>query len=174
MDRSGYSGNGLRVSVSRITGDRWKDFRHIRLKALGADPAAFGSTFEREAGFSDSDWMRRVEQYASSPDDCLFLAEVDGSVAGMAAIYHAGDIFNVVSVWVDPSCRGMGLGRLLMDKLAGWMKRDHPGSILRLEVNPAMLAAMNLYRSMGFIPTGRTSILGEPPRGSTIEMELRP
>jgi hypothetical protein len=51
------------LSVQRITPDNMDLFKAVRLRALQDAPSAFGSTYEREANFTDKDWRARIERW---------------------------------------------------------------------------------------------------------------
>ena len=49
----------------------WQTYRDVRLRALGTNPEAFGSSFEREVAFPDERWVER----ASNPGTLLWVAD---------------------------------------------------------------------------------------------------
>jgi hypothetical protein len=51
-------------SVRRLGASEWEAWRSLRLRALAEDPAAFGSTYEREAAWSDDGWRARIAELA--------------------------------------------------------------------------------------------------------------
>ena len=58
------------VSISPLDSSRTAHvqlYRSIRLRALEADPDAFGSNLEREAAFDTSMWQQRVAGFAGRP-----------------------------------------------------------------------------------------------------------
>jgi GNAT superfamily N-acetyltransferase len=70
-------------------------------------------------------------------------------------------------MWVDPSARGHGLGGLLVDAaVQAW--RGVGGVSIGLTCVESNAAAMHLYRSNGFQPTGRTW----PMDDGRVEVEL--
>lgn len=160
------------VTVRRIRPGEWESLRAIRLKALESDPLAFGSTLAREAAFDESVWIERAERYATSEWDCMWLAAGEEGIIGMAAIYHSEKWFDVVSVWVDPAFRGKRIGVHMMEELLAWFRSNHGDARLRLYVNPTERPAVELYRRLGFIPTGAVETLSHAPGESIIEMEL--
>jgi len=48
------------VELRLVGEDAWQRWRVIRLRALRESPAAFGSTYAREAGFTETDWRARL------------------------------------------------------------------------------------------------------------------
>lgn len=114
--------------------------------------ARFASDLRRASEDGDSDdWGRSVrvsrhslESADLTPEPCAY--EYCGTVQGIADDRHCGGIQNL---GVVPECRGLGLGRLLLLKaLEGfWLAGLQGGA---LEVTAQNVAAVNLYRNLGF------------------------
>jgi GNAT superfamily N-acetyltransferase len=66
-------------------------------------------------------------------------------------------------MWIEPPARGRGLGRRLVDEVAGWAT-DRGARRLRLGVVGAAPEVVAFYERLGFAPTGETRAL--PPAGS--------
>jgi len=80
----------------------------------------------------------------------LFAIDEDDRVVGTVALKHEGDgIYELTKMAVDPSVRGRGIGRLLME---GALRtyRAVEGRELFLESNSSLAPALNLYESVGF------------------------
>lgn len=72
-------------------------------------------------------------------------------------------------MYVKPTCRGLGVGRLLADELIRFARGAGFARML-LDSEPDFAAAMGLYRSLGFQPTERYN---DDPHPQTVFMELR-
>ena len=85
----------------------------------------------------------------------LFIATVDGHVAGMCTLgtYESptGRKAWIEDVVVDTAFRGMGIGRLLVAKATDEARRQTPCTLM-LTSRPTRVAANALYRSEGFEP----------------------
>jgi GNAT superfamily N-acetyltransferase len=83
----------------------------------------------------------------------LLLAEADGSAAGCVALRPLdGPTCEMKRLYVRPPWRGRGLGRLLSVSLITWA-RDLSYASMKLDTVPQMAPAIELYRSLGFVPT---------------------
>jgi GNAT superfamily N-acetyltransferase len=93
--------------------DDWALVKEARLRALADSPAAFGSTWAREATFGDDEWQRRV-----APGIWL-LAVDDERVVGMNALIAEADSpteeRHLVAMWVEPGHRGSQAATLLIE-----------------------------------------------------------
>ncbi|MBR5813825.1 MAG: GNAT family N-acetyltransferase [Bacteroidaceae bacterium] len=88
-----------------------------------------------------------------SPNSHLFVAEVDGVVAGMLTLSHylapTGLKMWIEDVVVDGAMRGRSLGRRLVEKAVGYSRSLGTGTLM-LTSRPSREAANTLYRSCGF------------------------
>lgn len=161
------------VTVRQTTADDWRTWRDLRLRALLDTPTAFGSTYEREAGFTESDWRGRAGGLANA------VALGDGT-AGPAVLAYVGDVavgmgggfrdlpgwLHVVAMWTDPSWRGHGAGSAVLGHLKAWSATA--GLCLHLDVETTNEGARRLYERAGFVATGETRPLRD---GSSYRVE---
>ena len=80
----------------------------------------------------------------------LFAIDDGDRVVGTVALKHEGDgVYELTKMAVDPSVRGRGIGRLLME---GALRtyRAVEGRELFLESNSSLAPALHLYESVGF------------------------
>jgi GNAT superfamily N-acetyltransferase len=85
-----------------------------------------------------------------APDGCLLLA-LDGDAAcGCIAVGRLSDtVCEMRTLFVRPSYRGKGVGRMLVD--ASFMAaREFGYSVMRLDTLPFMTSALQMYRALGF------------------------
>lgn len=85
----------------------------------------------------------------------LYLPNADLTVAtngqGRLAGFMGMNASHIDSLFLDPDCRGKGLGRLFIDHAA-----REAGNPLTVDVNEQNEQAVAFYRHMGFVETGRS------------------
>jgi putative acetyltransferase len=80
----------------------------------------------------------------------FFVTRVEGMPAGCGGIKLFGTEYGEVKrMFVHPAYRGSGLGKLMLNHLAGYA-RERQVSILRLETGIYQLDAIGLYERFGF------------------------
>jgi GNAT superfamily N-acetyltransferase len=157
------------ITVREVQADEWEFLRDVRLAALSEAPYAFGSTYAREAPFTEEQWRGRL----SSEHGVTFFAQAAGGVApaGLAGVYVEDGAADLVSMWVRPSARGLGVGHALVAAAADWAKaRGHDD--LYLWVTESNTPARRLYERCGFTATGKRQPLPSNPSLPDIQMRL--
>ncbi|QNI36557.1 GNAT family N-acetyltransferase [Edaphobacter albus] len=148
-----------------------EDYKTVRLRALQDTPLAFGSTYARESQMADEEWLIRVTRLTNGRD-IGFLARSNGSYAGLAlclADESDPEKGQVVSMWVAPEARRLGVGRQLIEKIAVWAA-DKGIKTLLLMVTSVNDSAVEFYRSIGFVMTGKTEPYPNDPKIMEYEM----
>ncbi len=84
----------------------------------------------------------------------VFFAEVDGKIAGRIKMMRWWNRFAYVEdIVVNPQYRGLGIGRMLLERGIQWARENHyPGVMLETQ-DDNVLACM-LYQSCGFVLSG--------------------
>ncbi len=86
----------------------------------------------------------------SPPEGRLFLAEIDGEIAGCIALRKLeNEICEMKRLYVKPQFRGHNIGKELVLKLIDEAKGIGYKK-MRLDTVPAMQTAQKLYKSIGF------------------------
>ncbi|MBI1922431.1 MAG: ribosomal protein S18-alanine N-acetyltransferase [Geobacter sp.] len=75
-------------------------------------------------------------------------------VAGYVCPMQLLDEGHILDIAVRPDCRGMGIGRLMAEKVLDEC-RKRGAEFVSLEVRPSNTAAISLYEGLGFVVTGR-------------------
>ena len=159
------------VVTREASPDEWETMRDVRLTALREAPDAFGSTYAREAEFTEERWRARF-----SPRSVTYFAYLSGAgpadpgePAGIAGVFEADGAPDLVSMWVRPSARGQRAGEALVTACAGWARgRGH--AELFLWVTESNYAARRLYERCGFSATGERQPLPSDPSLTEIRM----
>jgi GNAT superfamily N-acetyltransferase len=156
-----------KVAVRAVDASAWRTMRDVRLAALHDAPRAFGSSYEREAGFSRDDWLSRIAHGVS------FFAYADGpgpAPAGIVGAFEDGPgLAELVSMWVHPQARGHGIGRALVGTVVQWARAEGHSRV-HLWVTETNDPARRLYESCGFALTGERQPLPSHPRYAEIAM----
>jgi ribosomal protein S18 acetylase RimI-like enzyme len=169
--RSLLAGQGgtmcVMVLVRAITADEWELMRDMRLSALADTPSAFGSTYAREAAFTEQQWRGRISERSA-----IFFAHDDPAVpapAGLAAAYVEDGTAELVSMWVRPASRGRHVGSALVEAAVRWAAERDFGALF-LWVTESNTAARRLYEGCGFTATGESQPLPSNPAVPEIRM----
>ncbi|WP_119390361.1 GNAT family N-acetyltransferase [Taklimakanibacter lacteus] len=152
------------MKIRSLAPSDWELKRRLRLAALTDSPQAFGSSYEREAGYTETDWRLW-------PANGVFFAAFadDERALGIAAGYREPSspaVARLISMWVAPEARRLGVAAQLTASVVAWT-REQDAEWLELEVAPGNDAAMQAYLRSGFVLTGRT-----PSRACGAVLEL--
>jgi ribosomal protein S18 acetylase RimI-like enzyme len=157
--------------LRELTADDWELMRDVRLSALKEAPDAFGSTFAREVAFTEEKWRGRINERSVT-----FFAHEDSAnaaPAGLAGVYVEDGAADLVSMWVRPTARGLGVGEALVEAAASWAKAHDFGTLF-LWVTESNASARRLYARCGFTPTGERQPLPSDPTLPEIRMSRTP
>ena len=147
-----------------VSGDE-STVRALRLEAMAGAPEAFGSTYERELARTPGDWRQWLATGAT------FIAMDEGRAAGLVAgLPDPADpgVVHLMSMWVDPACRGGGAADALVASVVEWARAEG-ARVVRLSVIDVNARARRCYERNGFRATG-TQFTRE--RDGAIELQL--
>lgn len=159
-----------KFEIRELSPDDWHLYREIRLNSLKDSPNSFGSTYASEAEFPDEEWRSRLDPSSRSKNALPLIAETNGRVVGIAwGLIHDPDVkvAHIYQMWVSPSQRGKGIAKSFLDEIRVWA-RARGCELLALSVTTNNNAAVGLYSSAGFVPTGRPT---ELRAGSTLMVQ---
>jgi ribosomal protein S18 acetylase RimI-like enzyme len=159
------------VILHQITPTLSASYKTVRLRALQDEPSAFGSTYARESQFSEADWHTRAANLCT-PHSIGYIAYHQDEYCGIAAGFLDKELpqnAELVSMWVAPTHRRTGSGKLLVDAIESWARLS-AAHTLRLMVTNTNLAAISFYEHLGFIATGRTEPYPNDPNLTEYEM----
>ncbi len=140
------------TEIRRLAPSRWKDYRLLRLESLRQSPLAFGSSFEEEVSFSESEWKRRMKGTCFAMAGEVPVGMVVCSFTKEVKFRHIAEIFGL---YVKERYRGRGIGTALLEH-ALKLARDKRRIVkVRLYVNDRQRAALRAYEKAGFKVVGR-------------------
>jgi ribosomal protein S18 acetylase RimI-like enzyme len=157
-------------------------FREIRLRALQTDPAAFGSSYEREVAFNNDAWRGRLASFAGHPG-AVFAAvststhtELNEPVAAPVGIVGVGlperTDAAIWGMWVAPEGRRCGAAEQLLATAEAWAVQSGARTAT-LWVHRANDGAQALYEGRGYELVGPDELPAGVPDSCSDEICLR-
>ena len=122
--------------------------------------------YERDIPTEDTDYGFDAE------GPTIFFAEADGKLAGRIKMLQWWNRFAYVEdLVVNPEYRGMGIGRMLLERGIQWAREhDFPG--VMLETQDDNVPACALYQNCGFVLSGFDRSVYEAINPNTKETAL--
>ncbi|MGB6577053.1 MAG: GNAT family N-acetyltransferase [Streptosporangiaceae bacterium] len=159
------------VVVRAATMEDWQVLRDIRLEALRDAPDAFLSTYTEQAAYAEADWRRRISRGGTF---FAYITEVNGTepVGLVGGFFGKPDTVELVSLWVRPQARGLGVGEALVAAMINWASTRNASSV-HLWLMETNRYAWVLYERCGFSATGERQRLQPNKELSEIGM-IRP
>ena len=103
-----------------------------------------------DTGFDPDRSISAAADELTEPEGLLLLGRLHGEPVGCGALkLHDDEPAEIKRMWVDPSARGLGLGRRLLEELEERARR-RGATMVRLETNRSLTEAIDLYRSAGY------------------------
>lgn len=154
-------------ALHHLTEEDWTVWRDVRLRALADAPDAFGSTLGYWQGDGDREerWRNRL---ADVPFNVVAIVgdSLIGQVSGTSVDPHA--MVELISMWVDPTARGTGVGEALVAEVVEWARASDAVALV-LSVKKTNPHAASLYHRMGFVPTDEPADEGEARMRLTLD-----
>lgn len=147
------------MKIKKLRQEDWKIWKQFRLEALKNSPESFGSSYEEELNWPDSDFQNSLIK------NDIFGAFLDNSLASCAGFYslnsdktkHRGVMWGM---YTRPEYRGKGLASALIKEIINHAKLRV--TQLHLTCVTSNLDAIALYQKQGF------KIYGTEPRALKI------
>lgn len=139
------------MEIRQLNGNDAEMYRLLRHEALLKNPEAFSSSNEDEMYYEEQEYRQRLD----SKTTYTFGAFTDGQLVGVVTlvpetkvkIRHRASIF---AMYVTPSQRGHGTGRLLMKKAIQQATELNNVEQVYLTVTSSNEPAKKLYASLSF------------------------
>jgi GNAT superfamily N-acetyltransferase len=104
-----------------------------------------------ESGYDPGAGISAEPDELTPPAGAFLIAYVRGQPVGCGAVkHHAAAPSEIKRMWVAESARGLGIGRRLLTDLEA-CARESGASTARLETNRALVEAIAMYRSAGYL-----------------------
>jgi GNAT superfamily N-acetyltransferase len=161
------------VTVRRLAPREVELHRDLRLRALRDAPESFGESLAEVLARPTTYWEELTRSVTEPGPHVMFLAcegeRVIGSAYGLVdrERERAG---RVGGMWVEPSARRRGVGRMLLQEVLAWA-RAQQFSRVALWAPAHSAAALGLYRQAGFRETDRRRPLPSDPSRQVLELE---
>jgi ribosomal protein S18 acetylase RimI-like enzyme len=161
--------------VDRLDENDWAVFREIRLRSLLDSPDAFGSTYGEESSQTERAWRDWAAGRWRGGTAVVFAGlgpagEVVGTATGAEFDAEPG-VGHLYAMWVAPEARRAGLGRELVDAVAGWARARRCNRLV-LRVTETNEPARRLYAACGFVETGIREPLREGSEMQTLLLSM--
>jgi DNA-binding MarR family transcriptional regulator/GNAT superfamily N-acetyltransferase len=132
------------------------------IEVVAVDPAhpharhcvqAYFSELNRrfDAGFDPALSIPAEEEELRPPAGLFLVATLGSEPIGSGALkFHDNEPTDIKRMWVAESARGLGIGRRILNELED-RAAEHGARAVRLETNKALVEAISLYRSAGYV-----------------------
>ena len=112
------------ISLRKLRGDDWKDFRALRLQALTLHPAFLLGYYDEESEKTETYW-RDILQDENRAVFGLF--NNDDDLIGISGVFlhkedESGQAAEFGMAFIEPGHRGLGLSRYFYDARIAWAK----------------------------------------------------
>jgi ribosomal protein S18 acetylase RimI-like enzyme len=146
----GYSARESGPSVLSVSANSL-DLSVVRLRRPDDEMLLFLEACDREAFGATG--LRTYDLAVLAEAGAIYLASIGGDFVGSAQLMRVWDepgFCYVVGLYVRPSWQKMGIGRRLLREVEELCRRGRVEGLL-LTVSPHNVAALALYKSVGFV-----------------------
>lgn len=155
------------MDVEVLAADDWEILRDVRLRALKDSPAAYMSTYDEVAAWTEERWrhsfVTAVWVVIRSERRIIAVASSLRATGGPLSERY------IESVWVEPGHRRSGVLREILRHLA---EREPEVEDWFLWVLDGNADARAVYERLGFAPTGKTQPLTDASGRNEVEFRL--
>ncbi len=154
------------MDVEALAADDWEILRDVRLRALKDSPAAYISTYEEVAGWTEAKWRDR---FATA---VWVVLRSEQRIIGVASSLRDDERpteRHLESVWVEPGHRRTGALRAILQYLVELEPEVGDWLLWVLDGNAEALA---VYQRLGFEPTGESQLLNDASGRSEVRFRL--
>jgi len=136
--------------IRRIRPDDGSLLRELRLRSLADAPDAFGQPVDEARARPEAEWQRSAQRSSHGDSRTWLFVQIGGDVVGLVqGRKRRPATLMLFSMWVDPSARRVGVGRMLVEELEAWaLGWDARDTVLWVYGGNA--SALDFYRDLGF------------------------
>lgn len=142
-----------RVEIQLLRPDQWELHKALRLAALADAPYAFITQLADVVARPDQEWVELTQRRVSDLNGVTYFAMIEDVACGMAACILSEMGAEMLSVWVAPGCRRLGVGHAFVDYACRWASERGANGLI-VGVYADNHDAIAFYRSVGFQLTG--------------------
>jgi RimJ/RimL family protein N-acetyltransferase len=129
-------------------------YRELRLEALQNHPEVYSSDYDHALSLPMAYWVERLRAGGTGDVAQMYFAAYGQELVGLCGIYRADGprtrhSANVVSLYVRPPWRGLGIAAALVTACLDWA-RSHDVRIVKLGVITTNAPAIAVYERCGF------------------------
>lgn len=148
------------VEIIKIEPEKWEEYKELRLASLRNDKCAFLASFEEKVKASDDEWKKRLEESETEEEGFILFARYQGKLVGLLGAYFPkhekqNHIAELYGFYVDPSLRGKGIGKRLMEEVLAKLEKRKDIVKVKIGVNEIQEKAIEIYKKFGFKEVGR-------------------
>ena len=111
-----------------------------------------------------------VREFIENPLAVMITAKANGSIVGYVGLYSVADEADIANVAVIPEYRRCGIAKALITQALLYSKEKGIKKLM-LEVRASNIAAINLYKSFGFICVGTRKNYYTQPKEDALLMD---
>lgn len=138
------------IRIRRIGLTDGPTLRDLRLRSLADSPDAFGQPLTDARARPEIEWWQSARQASHGENRTWLIAEQAGLTVGIVqGRRRRPSTLMLFSMWVDPSVRRLGVGRLLIGALEAWASTWGATETL-LWVMADNRPAIDFYHDLGF------------------------
>lgn len=152
----------MAVTVRGVAEGEAEALKSVRVRALEDSPNAFIQSVAEAEAEPIAVYEERIASTLRGETLNLVAVDESGSFVGLAAGIPWEGRTRVVSVWVDPTIRGSGVGAELVERIVAWSIAR--GIDCQIETAPGNGPALRLYKRLGFEPAPDI----DPPEGCDV------
>jgi len=138
------------ITLEVVTSENAMVFKGVRLRALQDTPSAFSSTYADESQLTDTEWLNRVAQWSGKRSRTYLAMDTAGPCGIASGFFDQDDLAraHLVSMWVAPTYRRLGIGAQLVNAIVDWVRATGARS-LRLIVPATTMARSSFTKASG-------------------------